>query len=344
MSSPNYYSGITANDAWQKAALDFKDSQQFHEVPSRLGVMLEIPRASFYIENPRERWVSSRKPAINPAFAIAEVIWILAGREDSKFLNHWNPVLPKFAGEDSEYHGAYGARLRRKFNFDQIESAYYALKNNPHTRQVVLQIWHPELDMPCDDGKPRAADIPCNICSFLKIRDNRLEWMQVMRSNDFILGTPHNFVQFTSLQEVMAGWLGLEVGSYYQICDSLHVYKHNYDALANSITKNHAISNPDRLDISREEFEKVFPSLLELFDSLTDSRLSKQEFSRLINCSSQPDAYMNLLYIASADTARRRGWKDETIYASELCTNPALKQLWNSWHARCEKISATDHD
>jgi thymidylate synthase len=339
MDFSNFYSGATANEAWQKAAVDFKNDQRFREVPSRLGDMLEIPRASFHIENPRERWVSSRKPAINPAFAIAEVVWILAGREDSKFINHWNPILPKFAGNDAVYHGAYGARLRYKFCFDQIERAYNILKNNKITRQVTLQIWCPELDMPSDDGEPRAADIPCNVCSMLKIRDSKLEWTQVMRSNDFILGTPHNFVQFTSLQEIMAGWLGLEAGSYHQLCDSLHIYKNDYGSLESSMSQNHVIPNTDRLDISKDEFEKAFPSLLKLFDSLTDSQLSKQEFNSLISSSSQPDSYMNLLYIASADTARRRGWEEEAMYASGLCANPALKQLWDSWYARCESRS-----
>ena len=48
------------------------------------------------------------------------------------------------------------------------------------------------------------------------------------------LGVPHNFVQFTCIQEVLAGWLGVECGSYNQISDSLHVYDHNWERLMDS--------------------------------------------------------------------------------------------------------------
>ena len=48
--------------------------------------------------------------------------------------------------------------------------------------------------------------------------------MQIVRSNDLFRGVPYNFVQFTSLQEILAGWLGIELGTYNQISDSLHLY------------------------------------------------------------------------------------------------------------------------
>ena len=46
-----------------------------------------------------------------------------------------------------------------------------------------------------------------------------------MRSNDVLLGTPYNFVQYTSLQEILAGWLDIGVGSYNHYSDSLHLYE-----------------------------------------------------------------------------------------------------------------------
>ena len=61
-------------------------------------------------------------------------------------------------------------------------------------------------------GNPSAEDIPCNLSSLLKIRKNQLEWMQINRSNDIYRGLPYNIVQFTTLQELMASWLGIEVG------------------------------------------------------------------------------------------------------------------------------------
>ena len=46
-----------------------------------------------------------------------------------------------------------------------------------------------------------------------------------MRSNDIFRGLPYNFVQFTSMQEILAGWLKINVGSYNHVSDSLHIYE-----------------------------------------------------------------------------------------------------------------------
>ena len=61
----------------------------------------------------------------------------------------------------------------------------------------MIQIYDTKEDFPIDNGKPRDDDIPCNICSMLKVRQGKLEWSQIMRSNDVLLGMPYNFIQFT---------------------------------------------------------------------------------------------------------------------------------------------------
>ena len=189
------FSGKTADDVWCQAISVLQSDEQCSFELSRLGSMREILHANLYIENPRERWVISRLPAINPAFAIAEVFWILAGSNDAKFINFWNPSLPRFAGNSDKYHGAYGYRIINQFGANQLERAYHALKNNPVSRQVVIQIWDARTDLPNESGAPTSSDIPCNLLSMLKVRDGKLEWTQVMRSNDLYRGTPYNIVQ-----------------------------------------------------------------------------------------------------------------------------------------------------
>lgn len=292
--------------------------------------------ATFFITNPRERWVISRQPAINPAFAIAEVLWIIAGRNDSRFINYWNPDLPRFAGTGSTYHGAYGYRLRRQFGFDQIQSAFTALEANPDSRQVVLQIWDPRSDFPASDGSPAAEDIPCNVCSLLKVRAGRLEWMQVMRSNDMLLGTPYNFVQFTTLQEVMAGWLRVEVGEYAHFSDSLHVYEHDvgkFSVAANAPT----LPNPDRLSLPKIESDAVFKRMTAVAEFLTNPRLTRSQFIDTCADCDLPEAYNNLLAIMAADAARRRKWHAEMDRAASRCSNRLLQFLWEQWRERTQQ-------
>jgi len=127
---------------------------------------------------------------LNPAFAIAEIVWIMNGRHDSEFLNRWNSRLPLFAGAGPRYDGAYGHRLRRHFGIDQIQRVCDALSTDRASRQAVLQIWDARTDLPAPDGTAASADVPCNVSSLLKVRGGRLQWTQIMRSNDVFLGLP----------------------------------------------------------------------------------------------------------------------------------------------------------
>src|SRR2546423_11596601 len=137
----NVFEGNTASDVWQKAVVEITHGNNARYQAGRGGTTEEILHTGFTIQDPRQRWVVVREPALNPAFAIAEVIWILNGRKDSAFLTYWNSQLPNYAGSGKEYHGAYGFRLRQHFGIDQLERAYLALQHNPNGRQVVLQIW-----------------------------------------------------------------------------------------------------------------------------------------------------------------------------------------------------------
>lgn len=328
------FEGRAANEVWSEAAAAFLVEGEAQEQASRSGSTREILHVGFTIRDPLERWVLARRPAINPAFAIAETVWILAGREDSALPNHWNPELPKYAGAGERYHDAYGHRLRRRFGFDQLERAYLALKNNPNSRQVVLQIWDPGMDLPDEAGRVAALDVPCNVLSMLKVRDGKLEWTQVMRSNDLFRGVPYNFVQFTVLQEVMAGWLDLEVGSYDHLSDSLHVYEDDFGALKGFDGQVEIAPNTDSLCLSKGESDEAFAALEKRLDAMTDDRLTEGRMRGLVECDGLPEAFKNLLRVATADSARRRGWIGLSEAAAGECTNGALLQVWDGWWSR----------
>lgn len=324
--------GTGANDVWLKAMVHFERSNDSKSHDSRLGKIVESLHANFNIADPKQRWVLSRRPAISPAFAIAEIVWILSGSNDAEFLNFWNPALPKFMGYDEYYHGAYGYRIRNQFVFDQLERAYQTLKKNPATRQVVIQIWNSEKDFPDVDGSPMSADIPCNICSMPKVRDGRLEWLQVMRSNDLYRGTPYNVIQFTTIQEVLAGWLGLELGAYHQISDSLHIYCSDLDEL--TYCDSFIPCNTDSLSLPKDKFDKVFKQLHASVRKLASKELTVNSFKSICSKIDLPIAYKNLFYICAADAARRHKWFEEMDLVAEKCTNRLLAIAWDNWKNR----------
>lgn len=333
---PYSFESDSADDAWRQAANTLLGDANSKLQDSRCGKTRELLHVTFHIHNPRERWVLSRQPGINPAFAIAEVFWILAGRNDSTFINYWNPELPKFAGQDDNYHGAYGYRLRRQFGFDQLERAFTALDKNPSSRQIVLEIWDSESDFPRADGSPVSEDIPCNICSMLKVRDDHLEWMQIMRSNDLFLGTPHNFVQFTMLQEIIAGWLRLDIGGYGHFSDSLHAYEDRVDKFSVARTVPTA-TNSDQLGLPKPESDVVLQKVMDILEALTAPDLSLTKFRDLCALDELPEGYRNLIFIVAADGARRRNWHADMDRAAANCTNPMLRLAWEGWRQRRDR-------
>lgn len=323
--------GNTADAIWRQAAQTL--TGQAHRQDSRLGLTRELLHCTFLLTNPRQRWVLSRQPALNPAFAIAEVVWILRGHDDAGFPKFWNPALSRFVGEGDRYHGAYGHRLRSSLDLDQLERAWQALSANPDSRQVVLQIWDSNRDFPHADGRARDPDIPCNICSMPKVREGRLEWLQIMRSNDLFLGTPHNFVQFTVLQEVMAGWLGLEPGNYVQVSDSLHLYENGLTSMSVAETPP-PLYPEESLALPKAEFEQVLECIGDAMDRLRAKDLKPEEVRRMTEAPSVPEAWANLLRIAAADATRRRGWQDDAMAAAATCTNAGLRASWEAWRRR----------
>lgn len=327
------FSTETANEAWIEAFKALQDDKQAIVTPSRGGDTRDLLHAVIAISNPRQRWVLSRYPVVNPAFALAEVVWIMTGRQDTEFLTHWFSDYHNWVGGSGKQHAAYGQRLRHHFGFDQLVRAYKALKSDPDSRQVNLQIWCPTADMPHPDGKPQSGDIPCNLMSCLKIRNKKLSWIQVMRSNDIDRGLPHNFVQFTSIQEIMAGWLGVDVGEYLHVADSLHLYtkdsaRHDMD------NKIKVANNTDRFVEPMDESLEIFNTLANRAEQLIDFRANGQLNNKFNLIRPLPQAYENIWAVMAADDARSAGDQDRAAELIAQCNNPVLCQLWQRWHDR----------
>lgn len=188
---------------------------------SRAGKVIEFPYpvATSY-SNPTQRVLFDVKRMANPFFHFVEGLWIINGSRDVKFLDYFNSQMKQYSDNGVDFYGAYGYRLRHSAGSDQIKIAIKRLKDNRDDRRVVLAMWDPDLDL----GK-NTKDHPCNTHIYLKIRNDRLDMTVCCRSNDMIYGCyGANVVHMSMLQEYIAGCVGVGVGTYTQVSDSLHVY------------------------------------------------------------------------------------------------------------------------
>lgn len=323
----------TADELWLEATAWFESDGIARRQGSRSGNTIEVLHGALSLSNPRQRWIASRAPAINPAYALAEVIWIMNGRNDSAMPNHFNPKLPKYAGGGATYHGAYGFRLRQHFGLDQLERAYSALSASRESRQIVLQLWDSRIDMPTDTGAPRAEDIPCNVMSILKLREGQLEWTQIMRSNDLVLGLPQNIVQFTCLQEVMAGWLGVQLGEYNHYADSLHIYDCD-NPIAQRIDPCSLPPNNESIALPKAVSDRSFVKLGAFADILSSSKIDVIEILTAFHELEVAPSFRSWATVLTADTLRRRDAFREMEFVMNYCSNPCLAILFERWLQR----------
>jgi Thymidylate synthase len=179
-------------------------------------------------ERPEERVLFDRVRDANPFFHLIESLWILGGSNRVELPSMFLNGITRFSDNGVTFHGAYGHRLRKAFGFDQILRAIELLVSKPDTRQCVMSIWHPELDM-----RANTKDMPCNDMVMLDLVNGRLNMTVCNRSNDAIWGAyGANAVQFSMLQEFIAIYAKLERGFYVQQSNNFHAYTDNLFWLA----------------------------------------------------------------------------------------------------------------
>lgn len=191
--------------SWQTArGLDFK----------------EIVAPQLILTNPKNCLITASERKLNYAYLIIEKMMYLSGKSVPEILIAYNPKMKDFLNEKlNDFDGAYGPRIRNFMGeIDQLEWCYDQLKKDPDTRQAVITI-HDARD--CRKTKDNA----CTLSLQFLLRDNELTLITNMRSNDLLWGTCLDVPAFCFFQEVMAYWLGVEVGAYIHQPASLHFYK-----------------------------------------------------------------------------------------------------------------------
>jgi hypothetical protein len=153
-----------------------------------------------------------------------------------EWISRFSSNIANYSDDGVTFHGAYGYRWRNWFLerehmpdgisrevgvIDQLETIANLLRQNHDDRRVVLQMWDAETDLGMN-GK----DFPCNlICTFRINPYGKLDMTVFNRSNDMIWGAyGANAVHFSMLQEVMAAWVGVPMGGYWQVSTNFHGY------------------------------------------------------------------------------------------------------------------------
>jgi Thymidylate synthase len=211
--------GVNINEAYYIGLMHFVSrNTPIIEVNVRGKMRWEcaVPFSTTYLR-PTERVLFDKVRDCNPYFHFFESLWILAGRNDVKWLEQWLPSIREYSDDGIKFHGAYGARLYPQFN-----AVVNRLQRDPTNTRTVLQIYDWGRDAYYDE-----KDMPCNTMIFLTIRNGKLNMTVCNRSNDLIWGAyGANVVQFSMLQEYLCARIGngTTPGIYTQFSHNTHVY------------------------------------------------------------------------------------------------------------------------
>ena len=215
---------LTVNDALPDLAQHVLNGE---ELGSRKGErVLERLHQQITLTEPWDRYprLGLRKASL-PA-QIAETMWILAGRNDVGWLSYYLPRAAEFSDNGETWRGGYGPRLRYFDGIDQIAHVVDVLQQDPASRRAVISIYDPNIDTA--PGK----DIPCNDFITFQSRLGELHAHVFVRSNDLMWGwSGINAFEWSVLQEVIAGILGIEAGTLTFSISSLHAYDRHWGKL-----------------------------------------------------------------------------------------------------------------
>lgn len=244
---------ITANsfnDAYNQLSLMLRNTAQYTASPRGMKVK-ETLGVSFTIKNPRRRWIYNSARGFKHQYAIAEALWYLTGNDSTEWISYYAPFWRDISDDGTTANSAYGARIFKPHRriadgrFSQWDWVKSELQRDPDSRRAVIHIKNPL------DSIDAVKDVPCTLALQFLIRDEALHLVVNMRSSDLILGIANDVPAFTILQELMALELGVSLGEYIHVSNSLHVYERHWDML-DQICDPDNMSASSQLDLAHE--------------------------------------------------------------------------------------------
>jgi thymidylate synthase len=172
-----------------------------------------------------------------------ELEWYLSGAEHIRDLREETGIWDAWADDEGHLDTAYGRFWRRypvpddgdrlageswpddahrwvdseAGTFDQLQYAVDTLRENPQSRRIVVNAWHPA----------NAADStlpPCHYTFVFNVQGDRLNCHLTQRSGDVALGVPFNIAAYSILTQLVAQQVDLTPGTFAHTVVDAHVY------------------------------------------------------------------------------------------------------------------------
>ena len=182
---------------------------------------------------------------------VPEVMWMLSGSRDLRWLSGHTKIWDSFAEDDGTVAAAYGHRMRHQFGVDQLSEAVRKLSEDPSTRHGVVMIWDPS-----DDIEVPKKNVPCPVMFTVNVIHGRLNLHLVIRSNDMVLGHPTDVAGFALIAHLLAGKLGVMPGKLTVSISNAHVYE-NQVGVATELLARDTRTEHVRLRVPADAYDRA---------------------------------------------------------------------------------------
>lgn len=153
--------------------------------------------------------------------AVDEILWIWQKKSNNvhELSSH---IWDSWADETGSIGKAYGYQLAVKHKypegeFDQVDRVLFDLKNNPHSRRILTNIYNfsdlSEMHL-----------YPCAYSMTFNVSGDVLNGILNQRSNDVAVANNWNVVQYAVLLHMLAQVSGLKAGELVHVIADAHIY------------------------------------------------------------------------------------------------------------------------
>ncbi len=191
-----------------------------------------------------------------------EILWIWQKKSNNIHDLH-SHIWDSWADENGSIGKAYGYQLGKKAiypegEFDQVDRVLFDLKNNPHSRRIMTNIYNFE-------DLHEMNLYPCAYSMTFNVSGNKLNGILNQRSNDMLTANNWNVLQYSILLMMFAQVSNLVPGELVHVIADAHIYDRHVDMVKEIIKKpQHKAPvlkiNPNVknfYDFKKEDFELV---------------------------------------------------------------------------------------
>lgn len=218
-------------------------SEKGKTIDVRNSKTLELLPVCIELTNPKNRLTTLKGRNWNLPFAIGELAWHLDGSNDFNFISYYSKNWSVALEEDESIirESCYGNQIFSG-QFSMWDRLLNEFDDDIHTRRAVLSLFDSNNSLGLNK-----KDVACTSTIQFLVRNDKLDCIVNMRSNDVIWGLPNDIFFVTMLQEWLSIVLNVSVGKYYHFIGSLHIYERHFDLM------DRIIANPTYLNFCMPE-------------------------------------------------------------------------------------------